>query len=121
MLGHCRELRHPNASGDWIRNGRTSMPTAAHGRAGITGSGRQSREVASGRVRPVRRTVAAGRRASASSPVDGAASEPGMSTRNKASVPPDSYAHAGAARAGLLLGLLKPPALGLFGLVMPSA
>ena len=63
-------------------------------------------------MRPVRRTAAAGRRASASSPVDGAASEPGMSSRNKASVPPDSYGRAGAARPGLLARAGQATSLG---------
>ena len=112
MLGHCRELRHSNASGTGFEIGRTSMPTAARERAGATGSGCQSGEEASSRVRPVRRTAAAGRRASASSPVDGAASEPGMSSRNKASVPPDSYGRAGAARPGLLARAGQATSLG---------
>ena len=64
-------------------------------------SGCQSGEEASGRVRPVGARRRQDERASASSPVDGAASEPGMSSRNKASVPPDSYGRAGAARPGL--------------------
>ena len=70
-------------------------------------------------VRPVRRTVAAGRRASASSPADVIARRalPGIEPRFHpvaAAVrkPPDQDSW---------LGLVKPPALGLFSLVMPSA
>ena len=36
LLGHCRELRHSNTSGTGLEIGRTSMPTAARGRARIT-------------------------------------------------------------------------------------